>query len=491
MSLFEASFQSLNSRECPQWFRDAKLGIWSHWGPQSVPMYGDWYARNMYIEGTPQYLYHLRRYGHPSEFGYKDLCKLWTAENFEPEALMQKYKQAGARYFVAQAMHHDHFFNFPSNFNPMNAVNVGPRKDICGLWKAAADKQGLRFGLTEHLGASFTWWNVNKGSDREGPYAGVPYDGNDPAWRDFYFDNYQYTAEGQATDADWYTDNEQFQQYWLAVMKEMIDLYKPDLLYTDGSLPFGPHWHSSPSGSSIKGPDEMYRYGLEAVAYLYNTSIRLHGSNQAIYTQKDRNPQVYSVGIMDIEKSQVPGMANEPWQTDTCNGNWFYDVRQPFKKLAQVIEMLVDIVSKNGCMLLNILQKPDGSLDRETHHLLDELSAWMKISAEGIHDTRPFKVFGEGETKVFINGFEEKRADWMPSDIRFTTKPGVVYAHLMAHPENGTAIIKSLNEGEQVKTVRLLGHGEVPFTHQYGVLLAQMPDKMPSPYVNSLAIQLA
>ena len=140
---FEATFDSLRAYKAPEWFRDAKFGIWSHWGPQSVAMFGDWYARNMYIQGTPQYEYHVRHYGHPSKFGYKDLCQLWKAENFDPDALMAKYYKAGARYFVAQAMHHDHFFNYDSDINRMNSVKVGPHKDIAGLWKAAAQKYGL------------------------------------------------------------------------------------------------------------------------------------------------------------------------------------------------------------------------------------------------------------------------------------------------------------------------------------------------------------
>ena len=186
---FEPTFESLRSYSAPDWFRDAKFGIWSHWGPQSVPMFGDWYARNMYIQGTQQYEYHVRHYGHPSKFGYKDICALWKAENFDPDALIEKYYKAGARYLMTQATHHDHFFNYDSKINRMNSVNVGPHKDILTMWKAAADKKGMPFGMSEHLGASFSWWRVNKGCDATGPYAGVPYDGNDPAYADFYHAN--------------------------------------------------------------------------------------------------------------------------------------------------------------------------------------------------------------------------------------------------------------------------------------------------------------
>ena len=152
--MFDATFDSLHTYQVPEWFRNAKLGIWSHWGPQSVPMFGDWYARNMYIQGTNQYEYHIRHYGHPSKFGYKDICNLWKAENFDPDALVDLYVKAGARYLMTQGTHHDHFFNYASDINRMNSANVGPHKDILRLWKDAADKRGLRFGISEHLGAS-------------------------------------------------------------------------------------------------------------------------------------------------------------------------------------------------------------------------------------------------------------------------------------------------------------------------------------------------
>ncbi|MDR2484009.1 MAG: alpha-L-fucosidase, partial [Treponema sp.] len=346
---FKPTFESLRAFECPSWFRDAKLGFWSHWGPQSVPMFGDWYARNMYIEGTPQYCYHLRHYGHPSQFGYKDLVRLWKAEYFDPDALMDLYVKAGARYFVGQAMHHDHFFNFPSRLNRFNATRIGPMKDICGLWKQAADNQRLPFGLTEHLGAAFSWWSVNKGADTYGPYAGVPYDGVDHAYLDYYMDNYEHYTKGDdmIRAYTWYTKNTRHHEYWLSVMKELIDLYTPDLLYSDGGLPFG-YRGSGNHDYFAPDTDPAYRYGLEAAAYLYNKSIAKYGENRAVYTQKDMRQEIYTVGILDIEKSQLSGISPKPWQTDTCIGNWFYDVRQAFKKPSHIIEILIDMVSKNG-----------------------------------------------------------------------------------------------------------------------------------------------
>ena len=481
---FEPTFDSLRNFTCPEWFRDAKFGIWSHWGPQSVPMYGDWYARNMYIERTSQYRYHVRRYGHPSKFGYKDIVKLWRAENFDPDGLMDLYHKAGARYFVAQAMHHDHFFNFPSSHNRFNSTQIGPMKDICGLWKASADNMKMNFGLTEHLGATFAWWSVNKGADKHGPYAGVLYDGNDPEFKDFYMDNIEHlTPSTNEHHWDtWYTRNKKYHDYWLKVIKELIDLYKPDLLYTDGGVPFG-----MPEDT----PDmDLYSPGLEAIAHLYNTSIDKHGENCAVYTQKDRRPEVYSVGVLDIEKSQLPGIMPLPWQTDTCIGNWFYDVRQKFKKPGHVIEILVDIISKNGTMLLNILQLPDGSIDDETKFLLKELAGWFEICGEAVYGSRPWRVCAEGVSDVKIEGFTEEAVNWTSSDFRFVSKDDKLFAFMMRVPKNRVAVIKSLKPDEVVKTVRLLGGGQLDFGQHFGALVVNLPENMPSIYTCCLEIIL-
>ena len=485
MKKFEATFESLYEAGCPDWFRDVKFGVWSHWGPQSVPMHGDWYARNMYIEGTDQYTYHKRKYGHPSKFGYKDICALWKAENFDPEGLMDMYYKAGARYFVAQAMHHDNFFNYPSKINRMNSTQVGPMKDICGMWQKAAKRYKMPFGLTEHHGASFSWWRVNKGCDKYGPYKDVPYDGNDSEWLDFYYNNHEESTIDPGRFYPWYTENIEFRKSWLAVMKELIDLFTPDLLYSDGFLPFGNHLPEGPA--EIKDSD--YSMGLEAVAYLYNKSAEKYGTNQAVYTCKDRRPEIYKIGIVDIEKSQLPGIAADPWQTDTCIGNWFYDARQQFKKPAQIIEMLVDIISKNGTMLMNMLQKPDGTHDDETIFLLKALASWFEICAEGVYNTRPWKIEGEGVTKVVIDGFREDKTDWNESDYRFVKKDNTVYAFMLGKP-NKAAVIRSFNEGETIGQVRLLGAGKVNFVHKFGVLTIEVPEKLPLPYANCFAIEL-
>ena len=484
MEQFQPTFESLRQHDYPAWFRDAKFGIWSHWGPQSVPMFGDWYARNMYIQGTPQYEYHLRHYGHPSKFGYKDLCALWKAERFDPDALMAKYYKAGARYFMTQATHHDHFFNYNSAVNRMNSVNVGPHKDILALWKAAADRYHLPFGLSEHLGASFTWWKVNKGCDATGPYAGVPYDGSDPAYRDFYHDNGKPTPEDLKDVTPWYTDDPVCHRYWLKAVTEMIDAFRPELLYTDGSLPFGAHWMDAEGGSA----SEAYAEGLQAVAHLYNTSIGKHGSNQAVYLQKDRNPQVYRVGVLDIEKSQLPGIMPEPWHTDTCIGNWFYDVHNPYKSPAQIVEMLADIISKNGCMLLNVLQRPDGTIDDDAEWILRELADWFAVCGEAVYGTRPWRTFSEGPTRVAIQGFREDKTAWTPSDFRFVQKDNAVYAFCLG-AKGGMALTLNSFAEQEVRSVELLGAGAVPFRQDFGVLVVQLPDNLPVRFAQALKIR--
>jgi len=199
-------------------------------------MCGDWYARNMYIPGHPQYLHHLRLYGHPSRFGYKDVVKFWKAEKFDPDGLMDFYVKAGARYFFAQAVHHDSFFNYASQVQPFNSVNYSPGKDIVAMWRTAARKRGLKFGLSEHLGASFEWLNTNKGHDTEGPYAGVPYDGCDKRYEGLYLDNAEYLDLTKPRRH--YTLDARWPPAWYRAVKEMVDTFRPDMLYSDGAVPF-------------------------------------------------------------------------------------------------------------------------------------------------------------------------------------------------------------------------------------------------------------
>ncbi|MBT3272074.1 MAG: alpha-L-fucosidase [Spirochaetales bacterium] len=475
---FKPTWESLRTFKTPEWFKNAKFGIWSHWGPQAVPMYGDWYARNMYIEGSPQYLHHWRKYGHPSQHGWKDVVKLWKAEKFDPEDLMDKYTAAGAKYFVAQAAHHDNFDNWNSTHNKWNSVKMGPEKDIVGLWQKAAQKRGLPFGVTEHLGATFSWWAHNKNHDVNGPYAGVPYDGNDPSYKDLYLANGDEPILAQQGD-NWYTANEGWHRHWFDRVKDLIDQYKPDLLYSDGPVPFE-------------------KYGLGIIAHLYNTSAAGNGGiNSAVYNQKDKNPLVFKVGVLDFERNVQADAFPWPWQTDTCVGGWFYDVRQKYKSPRQVIEMLVDIVAKNGNLLLNLTQKPDGTLDDECGYILDELAAWIKVNGEGIYDTRPWDIALEGDTNAEQERFKEVELGWTPADFRFTQKDNFIYAFQMGWPENGKSLIKSFSAGRgeglkaaDVRKVELLGYeGNVSFEYRKeGLVIDGLPKEVPVKWANCLKI---
>jgi alpha-L-fucosidase len=475
---YEATFESLQQFRCPDWFRDAKLGIWSHWGAQSVPRQGDWYARNMYISGTHAYRHHWRNYGHPSKSGYKDIVARWKAERFDPDALADLYARAGARYLVAQAVHHDHFLNYPSAIHRWNAGAMGPRKDIVGLWHDAARARGLRFGITEHLGATYTWMARSKGADATGPFAGLPYDGNDPEFEDLYLPGPvgRDRSTGAAVQEPWYAPDPWWHRRWLDLVTEMVDRYRPDLLYSDGPLPFG-------AGA--------FEPGLQAVAHLYNTSAAGHdGENQAVYNQKGRGPDLEAIGVLDIERSQEPDVRPFVWQTDTCVGQWFYDDRAEYKTPGHVIELLIDIVAKNGNLLLNVPQLPDGSIDEECTFLLEELAGWIAVCGEGVHGTSPFRTCGEGPSQVAIEGFREDAVDWTAEDFRFTQRDQTLYAFQMRWPADGRAVIKSLGPDERVSAVRLLGAGELAFeqsTEQVTITLPAMP---PTRYPHCLALQL-
>ena len=307
---------SLTNYSYPEWFRDAKFGIWAHWGPQAVPMEGDWYARKMYQQGQSDYNNHLERWGHPSTNGWKDIIPLWKAENWDPEKLMELYKKAGARYFVSMGVHHDNFFLWNSKLHRWNAVQMGPHRDVVGEWQKAAKKNGLPFGVSEHLGASFTWFQDAHRSDKTGPLAGVPYDGANSN----YWDLYHFPAD--PGDRGWYSKNPRWQQEWFNEIEELVDNYKPDLLYSDGGVPFG---------------NEV---GLSQIANFYNVNAAAHGGKcQAVYTCKQPSGGRW---VQDYERGVNGGISPYPWQTDTSIGDWFYNRHWKYQPLSWIVHMLVD-----------------------------------------------------------------------------------------------------------------------------------------------------
>ena len=464
---FQPSAESLKQYQYPDWFRDAKFGIWAHWGPQAVPMDGDWYARGMYEPGNHHYKYHLEHYGHPSEFGYKDIIPLWKAEKWDPDRLMGLYKKAGAKYFVSMGSHHDNFFLWNSKLHRWNAVNMGPHRDVVGEWQRAAQKHGLKFGVSEHLGASFTWFQSSHRADTEGPKAGVPYDGANPQWEDLY----HFPAE--PGDKGWYSTNPRWQQQWFNEIKELVDNYHPDLLYSDGAVPFG------------------NQVGLSLIAHLYNDSAARHkGRVEVVYNCKQKSEGRW---VEDLERGIMPRIDPYPWQTDTSIGDWFYNRNWKFRPVSWVIDLLVDNVSKNGNLLLNVVQRPDGSLDPEVEQMLAQLADWNAIHGEGIFGTRPWLVYGESAIKVKGGSFKED-FKYNAREIRFTTKGNVLYAFALGWPEDRKLTIRSLAQPaganvNRIRRVTLLGYdGKLDWRQTTEGLFVTLPDKKVSEYTAALKI---
>ena len=464
---FQPTMESLTNYSCPEWFRDAKFGIWAHWGPQAVPMDGDWYARGMYEPGNKHYSYHTNHYGHPSEFGYKDIIPLWKAEKWDPDRLMQLYKKAGAKYFVSMGSHHDNFFLWNSKLHRWNSVNMGPKRDVVGDWQKAAKKYGLRFGVSEHLGASFTWFQSSHRADKTGPKAGIPYDGANSN----YWDLYHFPAE--PGDTGWYSKDPRWHQQWYKSIRELVDNYKPDLLYTDGGVPFA---------------NEV---GRSMIAHFYNQDAARHrGKTEAVYNCKQKSDGRW---IEDLERGIMPRIDPYPWQTDTSIGDWYYNRDWKFRPVSWVIHMLVDNVSKNGNLLLNVVQRPDGSLDPEVETMLGQLADWNEIHSQAIFGTRPWLVYGESSVKVSGGAFKED-FKYNAKEIRFTTKGSTLYAFALGWPEDRQITIRSLAKppGQKVNnisSVSLLGYrGKVQWKQTADALVVTLPEKKVSEFTAALKI---
>jgi alpha-L-fucosidase len=343
---------------------------------------------------------------------------------------------------------------------------MGPQRDVVGEWQKAARKQGLRFGVSEHLGASFTWFQDSHKSDKRGPLAGVPYDGADPQYADLY----HFPAE--PGDTGWYSTNPRWQRMWFDEIKELVDNYHPDLLYTDGGVAFG---------------NEV---GRSLIAHLYNSDVtNHHGKLEVVYTCKQKSEGRW---VEDLERGVMPGINPYPWQTDTSIGDWFYNRNWKFRPVSWTIHMLVDIVSKNGNLLLNVVQRPDGSLDAEVEQMLETMAAWIKIHGEAIYDTRPWLVYGEGPVRSAGGNFKEDFA-YTAGDIRFTTKGNTLYAIALGWPEDGRLMIKSLawqdRSGSKITGVKLLGYnGKVQWDQTAAGLVVRLPPTKVSEYTCAVRI---
>jgi len=479
---FAPSWDSLIAGyQAPQWYRDAKFGIWAHWGPQCAPEDGDWYARNMYLQGQEQYDHHLKHYGHPADTGFIDVIRSWKAENFDPGALLDLYVKAGAKYFVALANHHDNFDTYNSKFHDWNATRVGPMRDLIGLWAKAARARGLRFGVSNHSAHTWHWFQVAYGYDPEGPRQGERYDafkltkamgkgkwweGLDP--QELYGARLMPLPDG-FTDAkaasDWHEKHDlvwdetqpagdpAFARHWFLRCKDLIDSYQPDLVYFDNTgLPLG-------------------QTGLDIAAHYYNASINRHGKVDVVINGKNLPDERCAALVNDMEHGLRSVIEPHAWQTDTCIGGWHYSrplyERNGYRSAAEVIHELCDVVSKNGNLLLSVPVRSDGTIDEKETAIVEGIGSWMARFSEAIYATRPWRIAGEGPTVVVAGQFSESKTKaFTPDDIRFTTKNDALYAMTLGRPEADSLTIASFGEGH-VERVEVVG-AAAPLSFEQG-----------------------
>jgi alpha-L-fucosidase len=489
---FSPTWESLKQYRCPAWFRDAKFGIWAHWGPQCQPEDGDWYARFMYITNTAQYKFHTNRYGPPAQFGFKDVIREWKAENWDPEKLMALYKRAGAQYFFALANHHDNFDNWDSKYQPWNSVNIGPQKDLIGGWARAARANGLRFGVSVHASHAWTWYEPAQDFDGQLTKAdgrGQWWDGLDP--QDLYAQNHTPSPgyeKANSIHSRWNWGNgaslpdQAYCDKFYNRTADLINQYQPDLIYFDDSgLPL---WPASDAG-------------LKIAAHFYNGNNRWHGTNDdGVLFGKILSPEQRQCMVWDIERGQANEIEPYPWQTDTCIGGWHYDrklyERHRYKTTQTVIRMLADIVSKNGNLLLNIPVRGDGTIDDDELKVVQGIADWMDANRECIFGTRPWKVFGEGPASagaaLNAQGFNEgKGKPFTAADFRFTAKGNALYAIELGAPTNG-ASIRSLGKSAKlldgkIRKIELLGRPEkIKWQQTRDALVISQPPKLPNDF---------
>jgi len=451
---FRPDWASLQTYKTPAWYGDAKFGIFIHWGLYSLPAFGsEWYSRNMYIEGSPEYAHHIQTYGPHTKFGYKDFIPKFTAEHFDPEAWTALFRDAGARYVVPVAEHHDGFSMYDTRLSDYSTVKMGPKRDIVAAVKAAALKHDLHFCLSSHR-AEHDWFF--EGGRK------FPSDVSDPAHAGLYGPA-QTRIVGPDSD-NLFSDYTYVSQFWLddwlARQAELVDRYEPELVYFDW-------WIGQPS----------FRNTLPSfLAYYYNKAARGHGS--AIVNYK-LGEFADGAGVLDIERGQAPGIRPDVWQTCTSisDKSWGYIENDTYKSVDQIVHLLCDVVSKNGNLLLNVGPHGEGRIPDAARDTLLAVGAWLKVNGEAIYGTRPWERFGEGPTETANGTFAESKAKpYTARDFRFTTRGGTLYAIQLAEPEGGRALITSIRPDRPVKRVSLLGNNaSVTFEQMIAGLALALP----------------
>lgn len=506
---FEPTMQSLQKYQVPEWFRNAKFGIWAHWGPQCQPGQGDWYARFMYRQGSEQYNWHVKNYGHPSKAGFKEVIHSWKADKWDPEKLVALYKRAGAQYFFAMANHHDNLDMWNSKYQPWNTVNVGPRQDILAGWAKAAKQNKLPFGLSVHAAHAWSWLETAQQSDKEGPLAGVLYDGKLSAndgkgtWWDgmnpqeLYAQSHPLSAGSEDINAihkQWTWGNgvampsQEYCEKFYNRTIDMINQFDPDLLYFDDTfLPLHP----------------VSDAGLKIAAHFYNHNMaQRNGKLQAVLFGKVLDDEQKKCMVWDVERGAPDQIQDLAWQTCSCIGDWHYKnsiyENNGYKSAKDVIHQLVDIVSKNGNLLLNIPVRGDGSIDDKEVKVLEGITAWMDINKESIFDTRPWRVFGEGPAAEVANpiqaqGFNEGKVKLTSKDIRFNQNGDHLYVTIMGAPQENITIkhLGRSQEKKQIAKVSLLGSNEkIQWKQTDSHLEITKPGKVPDAIALVFKVQL-
>jgi alpha-L-fucosidase len=463
---FRPDWESLQSYEAPEWYKDAKFGIFIHWGVYSVPAFGnEWYPRNMYREGSEEYKHHIATYAPLAKFGYKDFIPMFKAEHFDPAAWARLFKQAGAKYVVPVAEHHDGFAMYDSGLSDWTAAKMGPHRDVIGDLAKAVRAEGLHFGASSHRVEHNFFLGVGRN---------ITSDINDPKYAGFYGPAHTWLAnkEGTPLSNDFTFVSPAWTADWLARATEIVEKYHPDIMYFDW-------WIGQPSVRA-----EITRFA----AFYYNSALKYSG-HAGVINYKDYAMQEHSA-VLDVERGQLGEIRPLYWQTDTSvsNKSWGYIKDDTFKSPQFIVHQLIDIVSKNGNLLLNIGPRSDGTIPEEVQAVLRDVGAWLKINGEAIYGTRPWKIYGEGPTKVAAGSFHDTdTAGYTAEDFRFTTGGNTLYAIELGWPSNGEAVVHSLGNtamtGQKVLSVELLSsEGKLGFKQEVDGLHIQLPAQAPGKY---------
>jgi len=469
---YRADWQSLQRYEVPDWYKDAKFGIFIHWGVYSVPAFGsEWYPRNMYRQDSDEYKHHLSTYGPPAKFGYKDFIPMFRAEHFDPAAWARLFKEAGAKYIVPVFEHHDGFAMYDSGLSDWTAAKMGPRRDVHGELAKAVRAEGLHVGASSHR----VEHNFFLDGGRQ-----VESDVNDPQFAAFYGPAHTWMESKETLLTDWTYVSNAYLDDWLARDAEIVRKYKPELFYFDW-------WIGQPS---------VRQHLMDFAAFYYNDAAS-RGSVGVINYKLDAMEK--HSAVLDVERGQLNDIRPLYWQTDTSisNKSWGYIEHDSFKSPQAIVHQLVDIVSKNGNLLVNIGPRSDGTIPDEVQTVLREVGSWLKINGEAIYGTRPWKIYGEGPTKIVEGAFHDTEAQpFTDRDFRFTTKNDALYVCELGWPSGGEAVTHSFTTaqlaGRKIASVSLLGStSAIAFDLQNDGMHLRLPAQPVGKYAHCFKVTLS